>query len=343
MSTSALIAQIFRRQTPRLLTLGLAAGIASGAAQAVPPLPQRPLTGAEKLAAFKADAQARSRAAQAAGVLDVTPPQLNRFAVVGDVDAQGALPMLNVDLGISDDLAGVQSFILTLRGPSGQSVQRIGIFASGQKSFDARIGAGAVGFTDGPAFTRFSEPGVWTVDSLWIYDPAYNGASYDAAALSALGRASFMVNNSKGYDVTPPTLVSGRLAAPRISLSKPPEGTWDGTLPFISATLQMRDEGNGAISGNQRAIMTLCMPDKYMRCVDWVELNGTANLPGQASGEVRVWGELRRDQTPGRYMVRSIWLADAAGNGRFMLAKEFSEGTANMRDYFPFPVMTIAP
>lgn len=341
MSTSALIARILRRQTPRLYALGLAAGLASWSAQAVPPLPQHPMTGAERLAAFKADAQARSRAAQAAGVVDVTPPQLNRFAVVGDVNAQDALPMLAVDLGISDDLAGVQSFMLTLRGPSGQTVQRGAIFASGQKSFDARIGAGAIGFTDGPAFSRFSEPGVWTVESLWIYDPAYNGVGYDTAALAAMGRASFMVNNSRGYDVTPPTLVSGKLSAQRISLSKPPEGTWDGTLPFISATLQARDEGNGAISGNYSATMTLCMVDKYMRCVDWVELNGTADMPGQATGEIRLWGDLRQDQTPGRYLVRSIWLTDAAGNGRYMLSKEFGEGTVDMKAYFSFPLVAI--
>lgn len=341
MSTSALTAQPLRRPTAHLLALGLAAGLA-GSALAAPPLPMPPQTPAEKLAALKADAAIRSRAAQAAGALDVTSPQVNRFAVVGDVDAQSALPMLNVDLGISDDLSGVQSFALTLRGPSGQMVQRIGILASGQKSFDARIGAGAVGFTDGPAFSRFSEPGVWTVDSLWVYDAAFNSVGYDTAALAAIGRSSFVVSNGRGYDITPPSLVSGRLADWRVSLSKPPAGTWEGTLPFISATLQARDEGNGAISGNQRAIMTLCLPDNYMRCTDWVELNGTADLPGQASGEIRVWGELRRDQMPGRYLVRSVWLSDAAGNSRFMLSKEFSEGTTDMRTLFPIPVITIA-
>lgn len=342
MSTFALTAQTSGRQTFSLLAFGLAAGVA-GTAAAVSPLPQPPRTPAEKLVAMKADAATRSRAAQAAGVVDFTSPQLNRFTVVGDVDAQGVLPMLNVDLGISDDLSGVQSFALTLRGPSGQMVQRIGILASGQKSFDARIGVGAVGFTDGPAFSRFSEPGVWTVDSLWIYDAAYNGVGYDNAALTAVGRSSFVVSNSRGYDITPPMLTSGRLADWRISLSKPPAGTWDGTLPFISATLQVRDEGNGAVSGNQRAIMTLCLPDRYMNCTDWVELNGTADLPGQSSGEIRVWGELRRDQVPGRYVVRSVWLSDAAGNGRFLLSNQFGEGTTDMRAIFSTPVITIAP
>jgi hypothetical protein len=308
---------------------------------AAPPS-QRPLSAAEKLAAIKADAQTRARAAQAAGALDVTPPLLNKFWLLGDVDAQAPLPFLNAELGMSDDLSGVQSYTLTLRSPSGQMIMRSGILSSGQKRYDARVGVGAVGFSDGPAFTRFAEPGVWTADSLWVYDAAYNGAGYDAAALAAMGRSTFTVTNHRGHDITPPTLTGGTLGAARLSMSAPPAGTWDGTLPFISATVEASDEGNGAVSGNYQAIMMLCLPDKYMRCTDWVEMLGTADLPGQAAGKIRVWGELRRDQLPGRYVVQSVWLTDAANNGNYVLSKDFG-GAADFRQMFPVASVTIAP
>ena len=323
-----------------LLALGVASGL-SFAAQAAPPS-LRPLSAAEKLAAMKADAQTRSRAAQAAGAIDVTPPLLNKFRLIGDVDAQAPLPFLNAELGMSDDLSGVQSYALTLRSPSGQMIMRTGILSSGQKRYDARVGIGAVGFTDGPAFTRFAEPGVWTADSLWVYDAAYNGTGYDAAALAAMGRITFTVTNHRGYDITPPTLTGGALGAARLSLSTPPAGTWDGTLPFISATVQALDEGNGAVAGNYQAILMLCLPDKYMNCIDWVELQGTADLPGQASGRIRVWGELRRDQAPGRYLVQSVWLSDAAYNANYVLSKDFG-GPVDMRQLFQVSSVTIAP
>jgi len=128
----------------------------------------------------------------------------------------------------------------------------------------------------------------------------------------------------------------------RLSLSTPPAGTWDGTLPFISATVQASDEGNGAVAGNYKAIVMLCLPDKYMRCIDWVELDGTADLPGQAAGPIRVWGELRRDQAPGRYLLQSVWLSDAAGNASYTLAKDFG-GSVDMKTLFPAATVTIAP
>jgi len=323
-----------------LLALALASGL-SFAAQAAPP-GSRPLSAAEKLAAIRADAQTRSRAAQAAGAIDVTPPLLNKFWLVGDVDAQAPLPFLNAEVGMSDDLSGVQSYALTLRSPSGQMIMRTGILSSGQKRYDASVGIGAVGFTDGPPFTRFAEPGVWTADSLWVYDAAYNGTGYDAAALAAMGRSTFTVTNHRGYDITPPTLTGGSLGAARLSLSTPPAGTWDGTLPFISATVQALDEGNGAVAGNYQAILMLCLPDKYMNCIDWVELQGTADLPGQASGRIRVWGELRRDQAPGRYLVQSVWLSDAAYNANYVLSKDFG-GPVDFRQLFQVSSVTIAP
>lgn len=326
-----------------LFTLGLAASLSLGAVAgpAMPPS-QRPLSAAEQLAAIKADAQARSRAARAAGALDVTPPVLNKFWLLGDVDAQSPLPFLQADLGMSDDLSGVQSYTLTLRSPSGQMIMRSGILSSGQKRYDARVGVGAVAFTDGPPFTRYAEPGVWTADSLWVYDAAYNGTGYDAAALAAMGRSSFTVHNNRGHDITPPTLTGGSLGATRLSLSTPPAGTWDGTLPFISATVEARDEGNGAVSGNHRAIVMLCLPDPYMRCIDWVELLGTADLPGQAAGKIRVWGELRRDQAPGRYLVQSVWLGDAAYSGNYVLGKDFG-GSVDFRKAFSISTVTIEP
>lgn len=326
----------------RLLAVGLAAAGVSLAAHAAPPASQRPLSAAEKLAAMKADAAARSRAAQAAGAIDATGPLLNRFWLLGDVDAQSPLPLQNAEIGLSDDLSGVQSYALTLRGPSGQTVQRIGILSSGQRRYDGRVAVGAVGFTDGPAFTRFTEPGVWTADSLWVYDAAYNGTGYDAAALAAMGRSSFTVSNPRGHDITPPVLTGGSLGAAKLSLSTPPAGTWEGTLPFISATLDARDEGNGAVAGVYQAIVTLCLADKYGNCTDQIELHGTADQAGQASSRVRVWGELRRDQTPGRYQLQSVWLTDAAYNGSYSSSKDLG-GFTDFRALFPFVNVNITP
>jgi len=323
----------------------LAAGLlgASFAALAAPPLPVHPLSAAERLAAQRADAQVKRAAAQAAGVVDNTPPALTKFAAIGNVDAQSVAPHLDVDLGFSDDLAGVQSYSVYLVSPSGQSIVRQAILQTGQKRFDGRVSVGATPFADQP-FTPFSEPGTWTVDSVAVFDAGYNAAFYDHAALSAMGRATFTVSNARGYDIKPPVLTGGVLSAAKLTLSSPPPGTWDGTLPFLSAQIEVGDEGNGAVSGAYEAILTLCLLNTYHDCEDRIEMHGYANQPGQSRGRIRVAAELRPDQLPGKYIVQYVYLSDSAHNFSQTLSKDiYGSAGIDFRTLFPFTSVTISP
>jgi hypothetical protein len=276
-----------------------------------------------------------------APALDNQPPVLNRFAIEGDVDALAPMPAAVANLSITDDIAGVQTWIVTLVGPSGQMVQRVEGVGTGQRRVEGRMSIGAAPVATVP-FSRYTEPGTWTVDSLYISDGAYNGRFYGREELAAMGRTSFTVSNPGGFDKTGPRLLGGVIETKRVSLSTPPPGTWEGTLPNLSAGLRVVDDGNGAIAGPSEAIAAFCLPDRYANCVDRFELQAHASEFGRRSATLRLGGQPRADQTPGRYLLQYIVLNDEARN-MTVLTSQLAGGETDFSQLFPGTTITIEP
>jgi hypothetical protein len=290
-----------------------------------------------------ADWTRREHAARVAAgaTLDSQPPSLDRFTIEGDVDAQSPLPAALANLAITDDLSGLQTWIVTLVGPSGQMVQRVEGVSTGQRRLEGRVSIGAAPVATVP-FSRYSEPGTWTVDSVFISDAAYNARFYGREELAAMGRSSFNVTNKAGFDKTGPRLLGGVIESKRVSLSTPPPGTWEGTLPVMSAALRTVDDGNGAIAGPAEAIAAFCLADRYHDCVDRFELQGHANEFGRRSATLRLGGQPRADQTPGRYLLQYVVLNDQARN-MTVLTTHLLGGETDFSQLFPTTAITIEP
>jgi hypothetical protein len=257
------------------------------------------------------------------------------------VDAQAAVPSAIANLSITDDLAGLQTWIVTLVGPSGQMVQRVEGRSTGQRRLEGRVSLGAAPVATVP-FSRYSEPGTWTVDSVFISDANYNARYYGRDELAAMGRTSFTVQNPAGFDKAGPRLLGGVIETRRVSLSTPPPGTWDGTPPVMAAALRTVDDGNGAIAGPAEAIAAFCLPNRYHDCVDRFELQGHANEYGRRSATLRLGGQPRADQTPGQYILQYVVLNDEARN-MTVLTSQLAGGETDFSQVFPGTTITIEP
>lgn len=326
-----------------LLAVGLLAfATAASAATADRGVDLAALTPSQRVQAHRAWTLARRTALPAqVAAADATPPQLHVFSIEGDVDAQAGLPAAIAKVSIRDDVAGLQTLIFTLVGPSGQMVQRVEGLTTGQRRLDGRLSIGAAPVATVP-FSRFSEPGTWTVDSVFISDAAYNGLYLDRAALSAMGRTEFTVHNTAGHDKLGPTLARGAVETRRVSLSTPPAGTFPGTLPWLSAGLRAVDQGNGAVAGPSEAILAFCLLDRFNDCVDRFELQGHVNEFGRAAANFRVGGQPRSDQTPGRYILQYAVLLDQARN-MTVLTSTLVGGETDFAQLFPHSLITIDP
>lgn len=332
-------ATITRRPSiPEALRTPLRAGLLASAAlgtllaahastSAEPSLAERAQSPAQRLAVFQQQAKARAAAAQAAGAPDITAPTMSRFSVVGDVNAQAAVPHVNVDVTMTDDLSGLQTYIISLTGPSGQSVQRVETLSTGQLKVDGRLSVGAPGL-DAPSFNAYAEPGTWTVNSVFLFDANFNGKGYFTEDLVAMGgRTSFTVKNGKGHDITPPTLTKGTVETPKLSLSTPPAGTGAGTPPYASVKISTTDAGNGVISGTHDAIVEFCLADQYLNCIDTIELHGRVGNVGQDTSTFRVGGQLRDNQTPGLYQLLNVYVSDMAQNASMVSSNKLGGST----------------
>lgn len=329
------------RSTLAALLFGLSLTAPAMAAPAATPAFQGPagtpaLSAHEQVQAYARSITARRAALPAAQVLDSTPPVLQAFQIIGDVQADGPLPAALAQMKVQDDLSGLQTWIVTLVGPSGQTVQRVEGVSTGQKRLEGRFSIGAAPVATVP-FSRFSEPGEWVVDSVLVSDAAYNLRIYDRDMLAAMGRTRFMVTNTGGHDAVGPRLLKGAIESREVSLSAPPPGTWEGTLPALSVALRTSDEGNGKVSGPAEAIAAFCLPDLRGNCIDRFEVQGHVGEYGAQKATLRLGGQPRPDQTTGRYVLYYVVLFDQARNMTYLGSDtDFSQ-------LFPSTTITVSP
>jgi len=280
-----------------------------------------------------ASAAAQLPAIAQAATIDKTPPRVTAFALGGVVDATAQDAAAIAHMTITDDLSGVESVILTLRSPSGaQAVSRWDELNTGLRTYSGDFAVGAQTFSQtGQAFSRFSEAGTWTVDSLFINDLAGNSTSYTASDLAAFGPTTVSVVKDGPWDSIAPILISGEVGPAKVSLSAPPKGTPAARAlpPVVAGAVHGFDPGNGVSSGLYWAQIEMVLFDKDGHFVDQFVLDGRSDGPGLAETTVRVAGHVRPDQAPGKYVVNAVMLTDIAGNNNAIwdnLAAAFPKG-----------------
>jgi hypothetical protein len=193
---------------------------------------------------------------------------------------------------------------------------------------NATLTIGTPPFTDIP-LTEFAEPGTWEADLFYAYDANGNFAGYSRNELRALGSTTFQVKNDRD-DHVPPALAGGTIATPKVHLSRPPKGTPDGTLPYVSAQLSVTDSGNGAVSGAYSARVIFCADE----CAHSFSLAGLANRTGQARATLALGTQLDEKQRPGSYQIFALTLADVAGNDVTYTSSAFG-GETDFAGFFP--------
>lgn len=298
----------------------LAAAIALAAAAAQPALaaPAKPAKAKkafvhpelQKAKAHAAQLRAQSKAERKrlgaqAGPEDVTPPVLTAFNVDPRVNLRKRGEEANVSWTLTDDLSGGYYVYAQLIGPSGQST-----------AIGRTIGYTDTSWHDAAVFSLdpSAEPGNWVVDYAWAYDMRGNWVEYDAAGLAALGNTVLKVGN-KTYDALPPSVVSGEILTPTVTLSKNPPGMPYSFGDDLKVRLTAQDAAGGAIvSGARTAYLYFCVLDAGS-CSHSLSLGATAGAWGDPHTTFTLGARL----TPGSYATGTytlyyLQLQDSAGN-----------------------------
>jgi len=291
---------------------------------------QRQLRPSTALAEFLREAQER-RAAAGPDTLDVTPPVLHKVDVSGSVNAQFVNQYVTATVKVTDDLSGVDSFLVEFRSPSGMHhVTRLKITPTPLPSLTGTLTIGASPFSD-PPFMTFAEPGTWVADDVKTLDAAGNVAEYNEAKLRSIsGNHTFFVTNNGAYDIIPPQLASGLILTPNVRLGKAPPGLPKGSMPYVSAEVSITDSGNGIVSGSREGTLKFCLAN----CQDFFLLTGLTNRTGLTANTLGVGTQLVKGQLPGNYMIHSLELVDSAGSHRLLTSTDFG-GETNFHNFFP--------
>lgn len=260
---------------------------------------------------------------------DVSAPALTAFESDAAVDVTRTINPLVVRFKATDDLSGVRFGGAKAYGPSGQMVE-----ANFSRSVPSKTASGVM---QSYHVSAFMEPGVYVFKSAYVGDANYNYANYDEAALARLGRNTFTVKNDKGYDVVAPSLVSGKVKTPTISVSSHHPGTNAG--PYAQVSLQTSDSGNTAVAGVRDASATFCTAGQAY-CFSVYSYDDLA--PQDAAARLTLGHQLQSQQAPGSYVLYQVSVGDFAGN-RQTLTSEVFGGTTDFSLFFPSTTITLTP
>jgi hypothetical protein len=304
-----------------LCNLAQATEASKAGPQAVPP---------QAKAWLAAHAKATS-SLQAIAATDTLPPALTVFNAAASVDVGVPGSAMVASFKATDDLSGVRQVYAWAYGPSGQYIDVSTSLAIPATKPSGKMHSNGV--------NGFLEPGVYTFQGGYVYDAAGNYQYVDGATLATLGKVTFTVKNKKGFDVSKPSIQSGKVVTPRISLSARHPGTDQPT--FVQVTVSATDAGNTALSGVDYAVATFCLLDQSS-CFS-VFSNSGETVPMAFNASLKLGGQITDMATPlGEYHLQSMTVSDYAGNYLYLYGTEFG-GATDFGTYFPSTTITLVP
>lgn len=162
-----------------------------------------------------------------------TQPALVAGAVVSatlTVGQAGSIPAVQVQYKTGP--AGLVGLALTFVSPSGNESLTVSYYPQDLSTHRT------VTVEQPGSVPYYSQPGQWQLVSGFIEDYAGNFVSYDQTQLAALFQAPYItVINNGPVDITPPTVTSGQILTPTVSLSSP--------VPVFEANLTGSDDVSG--------------------------------------------------------------------------------------------------
>lgn len=308
-----------------------ASGAAHAAAQPDPTFEQLRRMEPDQARAWvkrQVERQAARRGAATLGAGDTSAPVLTKFDSPLSTDAAG--PLAPVAIKATDDKSGLRSAGGYAIGPSGQT-----LWVNFYSSFPEKKSAG---FMHAYEERAYLEAGTYVFSWIYVVDVAGNHAFYDQTQLAALGNTAMVLKNKNGYDPLPPTLKSGLVLTPSLSLNAKQPGT--DAPAYIGVSAQFNDTGASAVAGLQYASATYCLLDSSS-CV-YLYDDG-AGRPGKAAVALKLGGQIDPvSNLPGEYHLQTLYASDFAGNYVNMTSVEFG-GDVDFSAYFPTTTFTITP
>jgi hypothetical protein len=224
-------------------------------------------------------------------ISDTTPPRLINFAITpSPVDTASAPANANVNFTATDDLSGINIFQVSFVSPTGSATLRgaVSLTATTSASGSATV-----------TFPQFSEPGAWTVGSVFLADAAGNTLVLDSTGLEERGFPTTLKVKSKS-DSAPPTLGDFRFAPTSIDIS--------GSDVKVTVSFQLADD----LSGTTTFQAAFLSPSGAV-----TETAAASFAPGTAvNGSTSV--KIPRGGESGTWTVTRVFLADAVGNTRIL-------------------------
>ncbi|GAA0743975.1 hypothetical protein GCM10009107_09050 [Ideonella azotifigens] len=275
--------------------------------------------------------QSPSRAVQASYIkVDNVAPTLTAFSTgKTDLDSSKGAAQLLVNFTASDDFAGVSQVTLWVQNATNYS-SNFATFAVGypDKTIKGKLAIDASNLSTG----------TWSITSLQVSDAAGNGRVYDAAALAQFGGStSFNVVGASG-DTQAPTVVSGKVLTPTVSLSALQKGSYSNqAMAGFSVTVQ--DTAEDKVSGVRMASATFCSPSAY----DCLSFTNAESARGLGKAEIRMaTTPYYYYQPTGDYKLTTLSVTDFAGNSRMMTSIE-DGGDTDFSTMFPSTTITLVP
>ncbi len=231
---------------------------------------------------------------------DNNAPTLDGFSVITpDVDPLGGTAVVSFQLHASDDIAGLNTAVISLTSPAGVVVEAVGSFVDTPTSVNVQI--------DTPTLSSFAEQGAWTITSLLLTDAAGNTAQY-ADQLTGLGYASTVSVVNTGGDGVKPTLKGLTILTPEVY----PAGG-DARMSFMVSALD-------DVAGIEKIRIDLQGPNgQYLAA--WGYFFDTTPLSASAQINTAVLSDLTQE---GHWTITEVEIYDVAGNSSRIDSDELS-------------------
>ena len=223
---------------------------------------------------------------------DVQAPTLSAFNIVErDLTIETGMETITFDLTVSDNVSGINSVAINYKGPSGQSITvDVDRETLGELTHSLSVLSNLFG--------KFSEAGVWSVDSISIWDAAGNSNYYNSGQLIALGGSTQVSISNVSSDNQAPILSAFNIVESEITI--------ETGMEVVTYDFTAVDD----ISGIHHVQVDLYNPSGKLRSA-----SSAAGSSGQLTYSYSMKsGALGEYSEAGTWFINRVSVVDMAGN-----------------------------
>ena len=235
---------------------------------------------------------------------DVTPPQLQSVAISPTAfDVSSAPQVVVIDMGVTDNLSGVDSVFAALVAPNGTTLQTR---ASTSDGFVYRANI---------TIPRYAANGTWQL-RITLVDAVSNRAVIQPSVLQARGLPFSIAVTSTPVDVTPPVPVSLSFSPGTVDVSNQAQS--------VTVTIGVNDDLSGVfVDKTFFSLVTFTLRSPVGQQI--LKFNADFNIGG--TPQASVWQgtiDIPHFADAGLWSLSELRVVDAAGNAKSYTASELT-------------------